>query len=226
MQIISIPFNPTIIPSNIPIFRKFIRQEVNTIKHLFGENDIQTDLFHNHKEGAINRTHTITRYPRILYQIADEKPILVGMDEGCRAVNLLYQLKKHKWNLDTNEALIPKRTNVGKSNSIRFYKLFSWLGLKEDTFRQYEQILRLSDKIPILEIALSKNIYRFLQFSGNPDITEYSVFINEIHKSEFLKYKQFNLLAFDITFGCNLILPDNIGLGKACSHGFGRVSGN
>jgi len=224
MQTITIPFNQITSPNNIADFRKYIRQEVNTVKDEFDRSNIPVDLFHNHVEGAADSTNTITRYPRILYQILNERPILVGLNEGVEAITLLYNLRKSKWELPRNWILEPSIEKVQITELINYYQLTNWLGLKEDTYAAYCKLDKLSDKIPILENALKKNIIRFLQFSKEVDAIDFNVFIKEIHHAEFVRYKHFSLLAFDITFGCNLLLPNAIGLGKACSHGFGRLT--
>lgn len=226
MQTIVIPFSNSSKVYSIYDFRKFIRQEVSLLRNKFNNNNINTDLFHNHIEGAADSTNTITRYPRVLYQITNTGPLLVGLGEGAKAIALLYENRKNNWNIPKHFPVKPLDRKIATTNSTQFYKLENWLGLKEDTYVLYTNSDKMVDKIPILEQALRNNLIRFLKFSGELETFDFKLFIAEIHHSEFVQYKQFSLLSFSITFGCNLVLPDSIGLGKACSHGFGRVTIN
>ena len=183
-------------------------------------------IYHNHEGNEV-----IYRYPLIQYKFIDGKISLVGIDEGADSVEKHFQygqiLKLTIGNEEKEYKIIDKKTMYyipeSFENKSDYYFLRSWLPLNQDNYARYTEMESIADKIALLDSILSANILSL--FSGFNYYSEQKSRANilEIISSYPVKYKNNDMLAFDIRFKCNAALPELCGLGKGTSRGFGVI---
>ena len=79
-----------------------------------------------------------------------------------------------------------------------------------------ERTLKLEQILASNIIAFAKGIH--WQLPQRLDVT-----LLQLRATHTVQHKGVPMVAFDISFSANIDLPDGLGLGKACSHGFGVV---
>lgn len=218
-----ITLDSTLYPSQLKYFRGSIIEHAMRMKDVFASMQIPTDLFHNHNEESENPSDTITRFPLIQYHINNRRASISGIGKGADALNLLVMNKREE--LHIPEGIMP--TQIQHTLALQkkpiMYRMYGWLGLNEDKYDLYQKSARLMDKIPILEQSLTNSILRFSENMGWDKHQKIEAFIHEIGHCDYKRFKNFSLKAFDLTFGCNVALPENICIGKGCSMGYGKI---
>lgn len=187
------------------------------------------EALHNHNtDGSVQYRH-----PTISYRSENGKAVLFGY--GDEAVFLLLQLVQQKENqtiyIGIHKTLfsiascnIENHSLVQSDEAEHKYGIFDWLGLNEANYSLWLNTDRAADRMLQLEQILAANILAFCKSvqwflpAGSLKI----MLINEptITKTRF---KELDLLKFDVVFKTNIVLPNGIGLGKASAHGFGKL---
>lgn len=184
------------------------------------------DLFHNHKS---EKTYHY-RYPVVQYKLLDGKATLVGLTEPGAAA--LQSLMAHKgfrercmeW-LGEQFAVTEEFTDtlfLGSDLSNR-YRLRQYLALNEDNFKTWLATPGLAGRTALLERCLTAHVLKLASAvrwklppgSLQVEILDFQSYTTRLHHVPFL--------AFDLLFQTNITLPENAGLGKAVSHGYGTL---
>jgi hypothetical protein len=99
--------------------------------------------------------------------------------------------------------------------------LYKWLALNEDNYARWQRCQSLGERIALLERILTAQIITLAKGIGwqIPDLLE--VRIQHLQQTQRIVYRGTNLVAFNIAYTANVLLPPHIALGKAVSHGFG-----
>lgn len=182
------------------------------------------DLFHNHAPDGANQH----RPALIQYRVAQGSACLWGMGEGALALE--------RWWLSAPDALtFGGRTYPMQAAEVRrentqlamtgekwkYYRLHDYLPLNAENYRLWLDNPRLIKRVELLEGALTGNLLGFCQAAGWRLPERLEVQVVDIHKRQKTRFHGVELMAFEITYRCNLLLPEGIALGKAVSHGFG-----
>jgi hypothetical protein len=192
------------------------------IAGLVGKDNI---LFHHHREDD----KYLYRYPLIQYKVINNHPAIFSMEEGAGEVlNLIEkrknEIKVHGKKMSLNVLnLHLKQSTLQVWDKFFSYHLRHWIALNKNNYKDYNDLLPLKERVLLLEKTLVSHILSFAEGVGWNVDKKIELFINDIHKQRWVKYKNIGLLAFDITFTTNVSLPDYVGLGKAVSVGFGAV---
>lgn len=110
-------------------------------------------------------------------------------------------------------------------NDIRFiYKLSRWLPLNQDNYELFSSLESLQEKCAFLERLLVGNILSFAKGVGIFFDSEVEASIVDIEMMGQYKFKNVNMLGFDVVFSTNVSLPQYVGLGKGVSLGFGMIT--
>lgn len=181
-------------------------------------------LFHNHQGEGFRY-----RYPLVQYKRIGGEAAVLFIQEGIDKVGKLFGERSATIRLGDREVTCElahadaRMTNVQIWSDNLQYTLRKYLPLNQHNFPLYQQAESLVERCQMLEKILVANI---LSFAKSMDIhfdEPVMVHITELSEPRLYRFKQVKLLGFDLSFTCNVSLPDFIGLGKGASLGFGVV---
>ena len=218
LNVLTVKYDTDIHESEVPLFRGAVIASVDKESNA---------LFHNHEGNGFHYSYPLVQYKRI-----GRRPLLVGLQEGAMAVwNYLQDapekltlrghrlLHIHEERVDATEQEFSVVEGMGQTYSLR-----NWLPLNSANYAAYSEIEGLVGKVQKLERVLVGNILSMASGLGVFVDVPIKVEIADIcGKPRVVPYKNVGMMAFDIEFRSNVILPDFIGLGKGNSRGFGIV---
>lgn len=183
-------------------------------------------ILHNHYEDGRFRY----KYPTIQYKVINKVPTLIGIQEGAELLpSLFLKIKEldidgQKFNVNTKNIEL-KNEKIGYSDSLHDYKFTTlWMGLNQTNYAKYQNLKSEAEKQDMLNSILVGHILSFFRNTGvelNPN-ERLMAKLNVVEKST--KFKENKMIAFSGSFIVNALLPDEIGLGKSVSRGFGSVA--
>jgi Cas6b C-terminal domain/Cas6b N-terminal domain len=184
---------------------------------------LEQDLFHNHRaEGGV-----AYRYPQVMYRSEKGLAAIVGIDEGADAIFDWYARCGGYllWN-DVEHPLRVIQLHL-REHALRYhptprlYRLAQWLPFNQQHYREWSDLPDLAPRIAALDRLLVAHILTFCRAVNwrLPQRLEASV--TTIGASYRTRLMGNDMMAFDLTFRSNLVLPGWIGLGRGVSHGFG-----
>ncbi|QTY26837.1 CRISPR-associated endonuclease Cas6 [Flavobacterium sp. CS20] len=182
-------------------------------------------LLSNHYEDGSLRY----RYPLVQYKVIDKTPILVGINEGGELLTQLF-LKINQLDIDGKNYVIHSKNisnqayEVGFTKDLNEYKFKTlWLALNQNNHQKYIAFKTETEKEDMLKrivIGHVLSLFRNIGVELKPNerlMTKLDV------KQKQTKFKDKSMLAFTGSFILNALLPDDIGLGKSVSRGFGTI---
>ena len=186
-----------------------------------------SELLHNHyADGQLRYA-----YPMVQYKVLNKTPTLIALNEGAELLTALF-LKIKTIKTDENEYSINtknienKKISIGYSNELHNYRFQTlWMALNQKNYNSYVK-MDAKDKSKLLDKILTGNILSFLKnMEIFLDSTE-RVLVKTSTTEKMTMFKGQKMMAFSGSFVTNVILPENIGLGKSVSRGFGTISTN
>lgn len=238
--ITAVVFNLPIFPNQLRYFRGAVIERVMTLKHVFEAAGILTDLFHNHTEQIAITSEieqdlpdgrdTQFRYPLIQYKIRHQNASIIGIGEGAQALQLWLSLAGDQ--LILQGRAIPLEIHYhhhsGWSPKLGsktvFYRLNKWLPFNAQKFQEWKSREKLSDRVDLLDKLLWGHLFYFLEgVEVMVDRKSLNIYLSTIDMMSFKDSYGIKRLALDVTFGTNLLLPEEIGLGQGVSIGYGKV---
>src|SRR5690606_11604768 len=215
IKLLRVHFDNYLTSKMVPAFRGAIIEKVNR-SHI---------LFHHHQGDQA----VLYKYPLIQYKSIKNKPCIVCMDQGAEELyrlmnqpNLNIQLQEKKMALVVDEVQM-KRFELKFSTQKQHYRITNWLALNEQNFNSDKNLPSELDQVAHLERILIGNILAFAKGVDWQIEEQIKLEILEISQQRIIRFKGKPLVAFDLTFSCNVILPNYIGLGKSASHGYGFI---
>lgn len=203
-------------PRHIPLFRGGVMENAGA----------DNDLFHNHAPGGAN----LHRPALIQYRVARDRACLWGMGGGALALERWWlsapdvlQFGGRSYPLHAAEV---RRENAAlrmtEAGQWKYYRLHDYLALNAENYRRWLDNPRLGFRAELLENTLTAHLLGFCQAAGWRLPERLEVQLVDIHKRAKTRYHGVELMAFEASYRCNLVLPGGIALGKAVSHGFGQ----
>jgi len=174
--------------------------------------------FHHHSESSHH-------YPKIQYKKIDQELIIMGLAEYA---DVIFEKISQVDHVTTESKKLPvhnliletKIFNIVQESS-KYCFVTPWLGLNEKNYEKYI-MLNTKDKVTFLEKILVGNILSMLKGLG--------IRIDFKIEVKILKFRSKTVLAHNNRFAgffsewdSNISLPENCGLGKSVSKGFGIV---
>lgn len=214
---LTVQFSNGLSQSEIPFFR-------GAVIHAMQDADV---LFHNHTEDGLRY-----RYPLIQYKRINGKAAIVCIEDGIESIEDFFNVSSFDAYIGNRpvtlsvENLVSAETFFEAGDAIFQYRIHKWIPFNQDNFKAYSQMESIVDRYVMLERLLVGNI---LSFAKGVDIhidNEVIVSITDIGQEKSFLYKGVNMKGFDLSFKSNVTLPDDIGLGKGVSLGFGRIEHN
>ncbi len=216
IRILTLQFNLPIKLSEVPYFRGAV------LKSIGGGADV---LFHNHQPESGYRYS----YPLIQYKRLGRNAAIVCIERGTEMVGQFLSRAPEQLRLGEREVELnlfnvrPTRVLVQIWNTMSEYHISRWLPLNSKNLSQYMAIEDEQERISMLERILKANLLSMLKGLNIYLEQELLLRITELDKPRKLLYKDVGMLAFNAQFVCNLSIPDNLGVGKNASVGFGVV---
>ena len=121
------------------------------------------------------------------------------------------------------DRLMPSKLLVQTWQSSFSYQVFRWLPLNKENYIRYQTAEGMIEKIAILEKILKGNLLSMLKGLDIFLEGELIVKITNLSEPYILHNKGVALMAFNADFNCNLSIPNNIGIGKNASIGYGVI---
>lgn len=182
-------------------------------------------ILHNHYEDGRFRY----KYPSIQYKVINNIPTLIGIDEGAELLPGLF-LKIKELDINGQKFIINAKnialTNekVGYSNSLHDYQFETlWMALNQTNYAKYHKLKSEVEKQEMLNAILVGHILSFFR-NTNVELNTNERLMAKVNvEQKSTQFKENKMVAFSGSFIVNALLPDEIGLGKSVSRGFGTI---
>jgi hypothetical protein len=222
--------NPT--TTTLPITRikfpeiKLETRDAHKLRGYFGRLFQEHSLIlHNHYDDGSFRY----KYPEVQYKVINGVPMLIGINEGASLLPKLFLKIKH---LDINGQEYPvntkniecKNVETGYSNSLHEYEFSTlWMSLNQQNYSKYHKLVDEAEKQDMLNSILVGHILSFFR-NTEIELQPHERLMAKVNvQQKATNFKENKMIAFQGSFIVNAILPDEIGLGKSVSRGFGTI---
>ena len=182
-------------------------------------------LFHNHtNEGNFRYS-----YPLIQYKRLHGKAAIVCVEEGADVIGQFpsesaKELKIGERHVTCNiEKVVPARILVQTWQQPFDYHVNRWLPLNSANFQVYNSTDSVVERMVLLEKILKGNLLAMLKGMKIHLEEQLEATITNISEPYTVEHKGLHLMAFNIDFSSNLSIPNNLGIGKNASLGYGVV---
>lgn len=214
VRYLKICFDKTLLPADVPKFRAAVIEKTERI----------SSLFHNH----ISDTQVMYRYPLIQYKLIDGKAAIICLQVGTDDIHHLLQRQDLALRIgkETKDFAIEDVDlhfePVGITAAPESYRITDWLALNQKHYIQWQKAAdNPAAQQEMLRRILCGNILSFAKGVDWWIESAIEVEIRKIIRVRPTEFKKQRVLAFTIEFGCNVHLPEFMGLGKGVSVGFG-----
>lgn len=182
-------------------------------------------LFHDHVGDGLRY-----RYPLIQYRSHGGRAAVVCAEEGIAAMQaLLTSGESLDVCIGRRRELLQMESfdcSVGRlclSPDTFTYRILRCLPLNQANYRQYSASRSLIERCRLIERCIEGNILSMAKSMGVFFDDRVEATLLDIESVRRCRYKGVEMLAFDLKFQSNAMLPDHLGLGKGVSIGFGEV---
>jgi hypothetical protein len=200
----------------VPLFRGAVLNSLGEKANL---------LFHNHLDDDKFRYS----YPLIQYKRLGGRAAIVCVEEGADLIGqfltetsdtLKIGNREIKW---STRRVQPARLLIQTWEDTFQYHISRWLPLNPKNYQLYQNTEGLVEKIALLENILKANLLSMLKGLDIHLDQELIVKITQLSDPYILYNKGIGMSAFNADFNCNLTIPNNVGVGKNASIGYGIV---
>lgn len=216
IRTLTVFYDTEINSKEIPLFRGAVLKSLG---------DKANVLYHNHTGESSFRYS----YPLIQYKRLGGKAAIVCIEEGADVIGQFLSEGMSSFILGERIVecaimkVVPAKITVQLWKTSFSYSIKRWLPLNERNYHLYQLTDNDEGKKVILQKVLKGNLLSMLK--GLHIFVEEKVTakIVSINRSYIIYNKGIALMSFDITFESNLSIPNNIGIGKNASIGYGVV---
>lgn len=200
----------------IPLFRGAVIATVGRDKDV---------LFHNHIGDGFRYA-----YPFIQYKRLKKKATIVAIDNGVDSMSRLLSVDALNVQIGENEIKLEidstdiQRTEFEITSEPKKYSIFEWLPLNQNNYRTYIESRNIIERIEMLQRMMTGNIISMAKGLDIHIDKKIELNITEIKELKPIYFKRQKMFVFNATFTANVNLPNNIGLGKGASLGFGTIT--
>lgn len=213
LRVLKVVFDIELSGWEIPLFRAAIIEKTGK-EHL---------NFHNH----LNKEQYLFGYPVIQYKIIRGKPALVCLDYGVDEAQHFFNRRDLNLNIGNRQVhLSVSRVFVDEFrmkvwNHNFHYQIRNWLPFNQENYRTYQNMKDENERRIMLERILTGNILSFAKGIKWHITEQVNCHITKIEAAKIIPFKDQRLSAFDLSFETNIFIPDDLGLGKGVSKGYG-----
>ena len=202
--------------------------QIHKLRGYVGNLFAEHDLIHNHD---LDTGRTIYRYPLIQFKIINNTPCIIALTE--KTIQALTQIfmNMDEMIIAGNRISIHEKdlkvedTEFGFSEDVYAYQFpFSpWIALNQNNYKKYRAMKTEVEKKALLERILIGNILSMSKYLGVHLETSQTIKVGlQVTPSQVnLKGKQ--MIGFKGVFKTNFRIPDDLGIGKAVSRGYGTL---
>lgn len=192
------------------------------VRGYFANKYKEIDEMHNH-----NGDKFIYRYPNIQYKVINNNPIIVGVNQGAEILkdkNIFCEdiIKIGNNEIVSNQRkIISQKVRFGICKKIEKYEFVTpWLALNQTNIKKYTNA-DIIEKNDLLEKIIIGNI---LALSKGMNYTvENEIRVKLELEAVNVKLKGNDMVGFKGYFYTNFEIPDDLGIGKSISRGFGTI---
>lgn len=185
---------------------------------------IEEMLLHNHTENGYRYA-----YPLVQYKIIQGHAAIVCVEKGIEEVKNILLKCPLTIKLGTKEKKLDILSLQKEKHILKFintpaiYTLERWLPLNSKNYERFQLANGLKEKIEILEHILTSNILSCLKGLNIFWEEEICCHILTLSEPYFIYNKHTRMTGFNLSFSCNISLPECIGIGKNASIGCGLL---
>ena len=200
----------------VPLFRGAVLKNLGEKANL---------LFHNHTGENTFRY----AYPLIQYKRLGNKAAVVCVEEAVDLIGQLLTDADGMLTIGTREEqwqtrhIIPARLLVQTWETPFDYHISNWLPLNTKNYHTFKNTEGIAERVLLLESILKGNLLSMLKGLDIHIEQEILVKITQLGDPRVIYNKGIGMLAFNADFKCNLTIPNNLGIGKNASIGYGVV---
>lgn len=198
-------------------------QEAQKLRGFFANTFSSVDIFHNHREDGSQ----IYRYPRIQYRFKDNRPFVIGFNEGADTIIQHYdrfntiKIGYTEYPIMEKRLVLEEREIKQVDDYVQYRFATPWYALNQENYAEYRKLSSNRDKDKMLEKILITNILRMCSELGYR--VEKPLEVQLFLKPLISEIKDLKVTTFTGHFKTNIIIPEHIGLGKGVAKGFGSV---
>lgn len=181
-------------------------------------------LLHNHYENGAFRH----RYPLVQYKVLNGIPSLVAAEEGANLITSLF-LKINQLQIDGQvyevhaKNIASSNQTIGYTDELKEYRFETlWMALNQENYRKYRDLDQLGQNTMLNKILIGHILSFYKQMDHFLESNQRLLAKTKVRVKS-TQFKEQKMMAFSGNFVVNAVLPDNIGLGKAVSRGFGTI---
>lgn len=182
-------------------------------------------ILHNHYQDGKFRY----KYPSIQYKVINSIPTLVGISEGATLLPKLFlkinelEINDKKYDI-TSKNIVVDNESAGFSEQLQEYTFTTlWMALNQQNYPRYLALEKEKEKEAMLDAILVGHILSFFRNTGIELSTSERLMVKTNLQEKRTKFKENKMMAFTGSFIVNAELPQDIGLGKSVSRGFGSI---
>lgn len=181
----------------------------------------EIDLLHNHNEAGF-----IYRYPLVQYKVIDGIPMIIGINQATNIIarigidddEFIFDDQKYQ---AFQKKIVKYELEFGVTDDYIEYKFISpWISLNQSNIKKYKDYTNI-DKEEMLKKILIGNLLSVSKGLNYTVDKKINAWINL--KEMEVMIKGIRHIAFKGNFKVNFNIPDNLGIGKSVSRGFGTV---
>lgn len=216
IRTLTVFYNTDITYKEIPLFRGAVLKSMGDKANL---------LYHNHTGKDTFRYS----YPLIQYKRLGGKATIVCIEEGADVIGQFLSEATESIEIGEREVrcnterIKPTKLLVQTWKSSFAYQVYRWLPLNKKNYLRYQETEGIIERVSLLENILKGNLLSMLKGLGIYLDDELTVKITHLSDPYILHNKNIALMAFNADFNCNLSIPDNVGIGKNASIGYGVI---
>ena len=199
--------------------------QIHKLRGFIGNLFMEHDIIHNH---SLKTGNVIYRYPLIQFKVVDDIPIIVAMTE--KAIDVFSELFMKLDEIDIDGVKIPVHEESLKVENVEFgisekshkYEFTApWIALNQEKYKKYHALDSLQEKSEKLNSILVENLLSMSEYLDYTVEEQFDAIVRVTPVKVNLKKK--SLMGFRGMFDVNFAIPDDFGIGKSVSRGFGNV---
>lgn len=225
LRVLGIRFNLALKQKEVPLFR-------GAVNSILPKGSV---LFHQHRDDSVGGFRY--GYPLVQYKICRRKATIICVGAGIDAFTQFISSFDGRLSIGSQENTSVAIEEVGfeevpiselfQPDSLGcLYKLRNWLPLNRENYQTYLNCSSMIEQIELLEGILVGNILSLLKGVGIYFDEAIVVRITQMDEPRIQQYKGVRLMSFSLCFRSNVKLPNDVGLGRHVSVGYGTVMRN
>ncbi len=201
---------------------KKIKENISCVRGYFATRFIDRACLHNHDTDKF-----LYRYPQVQYKFLEDKPYLVGINEGVDVLREIFDefetvtLNGNRYEITERHMSIKKQA-FGLSPVINYYEFVTpWIALNSKNYDRYRGAQDDEQRVAYLRRYLIGNLLSMSKSMGYMVPGEIKCDVDLVKVNS--EYKGKSFVSFKGRFLVNFEIPDYLGIGKAVSKGYGTV---